>query len=291
MARSIEAINNQLKSDLVLNFATVGISIDVTTWSKRNFFRLICYTVAVSIGMLEQLMDLYQQILETIVARAPAASPLWVQKKMFEFQYSATDPQVIALIDVVPTYPVVDPSLRIITACTVISPQASIANIKVAKGSPLEPLTTLERDSAQGYINTIGVMGIEYIVVSLPSDKLYIEADIYYAGQYAAVIQQQVIDSIDTFLETLSINSFVNNINGSLKMTDLEGFIRNIEGVNDVLLKNVRGREDSASFSAGIDLILNNATVQRQWDTIAGYIGQEDTPTKTFADTLNFIAQ
>ena len=39
-------------------------------------------------------------------------------------------------------------------------------------------------------------------------------------------------------------------------MTDLEGFIRNIEGVNDVLLKNVRGREDSAAFSAGIDLIL-----------------------------------
>lgn len=287
MARSIAQINNYIVANLVANMAEIGVTINTVTWSKRNFLRLICYTVAIAVGVLEQLMDLFQQTIEAIVARGSAASPLWIQKKMFEFQYSETDPQVISLIDVVPVYPVIDPSLRIITACSVSSPQSSVASIKVAKGSPLEPLSTAERDSAQGYINTIGVMGIEYQVISLESDKLYIEADIFYSGQYAAIIQDSVISTILDFLENLSITNF----NGALKMTDLEAVIRNVEGVNDVVLKNVRGREDVAIFSAGIDLMLNTAVIQRQWNTIAGYIGQEDTVGKTFADTLTFIAE
>lgn len=287
MARTVDQINQYLVASLVTNFAAVNITIDPVTWSKRNMLRLICYTVAIGIALLEQLMDLFQQNIEYIVARAPAASELWVQKKMFEFQYSATDPQVLTLVDVVPVYPVVDPALRIITACAVSSTQSSIVNVKAAKGSPLAALSTPERESAQGYINTIGVTGIEYNVISLESDKLYIDANIYYAGQYAAVIQASVIAALDSFLQNLSITNF----NGALKMTDLEALIRNVEGVNDVVLNNVRGREDVAIFSAGIDLILNTAVVQRQWNTIAGYIGQENTAGKTFADTLVFTAE
>jgi len=287
MARKVEEINQYIVDNLVINFAAIGITIDPITWSKRNILRAICFTIAVCQALLEQIQDVFIQNVESIADRAPAASPKWVQDKMFKFQYSATDPQVIALIDTIPTYPVVNEDLRIITACSVTSNVSNETQIKVAKGNPFQALDGSEKSAAQGYINIIGVAGINYVVISLGSDKLYIEADIYYQGQYSAVIQATMIAAIEAWFVKLATTQF----NGAAEMSDLEATMIAVPGVNDVVLKNVRGRANTDLFSAGIDLVLGTAIIQRKWQTIAGYIGQEDTPTKTFADTLNFIAE
>ena len=287
MARKIEEINQYIVDQLVINFATAGITIDPTSWSKRNMLRALCYTIAAGQSVLEQLQDLFIQNVEAIADRAPAASPKWVQDKMFKFQYSATNPQVISLIETAPQYPVVNSALCIITACSVTSNVSNETLIKVAKGSPFAALSSLEKAAAQGYINTIGVAGINYVVVSLSSDKLYIDADIYYQGQYAAVIQATMIAAIEAWFVSLATNQF----NGAAEMSDLEGVMRNVPGVNDVVLKNVRGRANTDLFSAGIDLVLNSTVIQRKWQTIAGYIGQETTVGHTFADSLNFIVE
>lgn len=287
MARSVANINQYIVDTLVVNFAAIGITINPTLWSKVNLLRAICYTVAICQALMEQLQDLFRQDIEDIVSKAAAASAKWVQDKMFKFQYDASNPQVIALIDTIPTYPVVDETLRIITACSVTTDISNAVSIKVAKGSPLAALSSPELSAAQGYINVIGVAGIGYTVISLNPDKLFIEAEVFYAGQYSAVISDNVINIINDYLETLSIVNF----NGALKMTDLEAVIRNVVGVNDVVLKNVRGRADTDVFSAGIDLILNTATIQRQFITIAGYITEETDPTHTFVDTLTFTPQ
>ncbi len=291
MARKVDEINSYIVTTLVANFATVGITIDPTTWSKRNMLRLICFTMATCQALLEQLQDLFQQTIEDTAAKAPAASPLWIQKKMFEFQYSATDPQIVALIDTVPQYPTVDPALRIITGCLVVSSVSNEEQIKVAKGTPFAPLSSPEISAAQSYITTIGIGGINYVVISLDSDKMFVEADIYYQGQYAAVIQANVIAEIEAWFLKLATSSLKYNIDGSAEMSDLQGTIRGVTGVNDVVLKNVRGRADTDAFAAGIDLILNTQVIQRKWQTIAGYIGQETDTGHTFADSLNFIAE
>jgi|ERR1041385_642173 hypothetical protein len=287
MARSVDEINDYIVTALVSNFAAIGITINPTLWSKRNLIRALCYTVAIAQALMEQLQDIFMSNIEAVVATAAAASPKWVQAKMFEFQYSATDPQVIALINTVPVYPTVDPTLQIITACSVTSDISNVVAVKVAKGNPFVALSSPEKASAQGYINTIGVAGIQYEVISLNPDNLYIAADIYYQGQYASVIQANVIAVINQFLQDHSVNNF----DGKLKMSDLEETIRDIAGVNDVVLKNVRGRADSDAFAAGIDLILGTAVIQRQWSTIAGYIISETTAGKTLADSLNFIVE
>lgn len=287
MARSVDEINSYIVAQLVTNFAAIGIIIDPTTWSKRNMLRAICFTVATCQALLEQLQDLFQQTIEDITAKAPAASAPWVQDKMFKFQYSATDPQIIALIDTVPTYPVVDPLLRIITACSVTSSVSNETQVKVAKDNPFVALSAPELSAAQGMINIIGIAGINYVVISLESDKMFIEADIYYQGQYAAIIQANVIAAIESWF----VDRATNNFNGAVEMADLEGVINTVTGVNDVVLKNVRGRADADLFSAGIDFILNTQVIQRKWFTIAGYIGQETDTGHTFADSLNFIAE
>ena len=249
--------------------------------------RQICFTIAVCQAYLEQLQDLFKQELEVTVSKAAPASAAWVQDKMFKFQYSDTNPQVITLIETVAVYPVINDSLRIVAACSVTSDISNSVSIKVAKNNPLIALTAMELASAQGYINTIGIAGINYIVQSLAPDKIFIDAEIFYAGQYASVIQANVINTVLAFLQTLSQSNF----NGALKMSDLEGVIRKVAGVNDVVINNVRGRAASDPFSAGIDLVHSTAILQRQWLTIAGYISQEDTSGKTFSDSLTFTAQ
>lgn len=287
MARSVDQVNAYIVDALVSNFAAIGITINPTLWSKRNLLRALCYTVAIAQALLEQLQDVFMAAIEAIVATAAPASAAWIQAKMFAFQYSATNPQVIALVNTVPVYPVVDPTLCIITACSVTSNSANIVAIKVAKDNPFQALAPAELSAAQGYINTIGIAGINYSVVSLNPDNLYIDADVYYQGQYASVIQANVIAAINAWLQQQAVTNF----NGIIKMSDLEDMIRNITGVNDVVLRNVRGRADSDAFAAGIDLVLGSAVIQRQWNTIAGYVISEATTGKTLVDSLKFIVQ
>jgi hypothetical protein len=283
MARSIDTI----QAEIIATKNAQPELAALNSASKRSIWQLWTYITATCIAILEQLLDVFISNVETQVAASAAASALWVQSKMFAFQYDATTPQIVQLINTVPQYPVVDATKRIITACSVTSDISNVVNIKVAKSNPLAALSLLEKSSAQGYINTIGIAGINYNVISLNPDKIYIDASIYYQGQYAAIIQTSVIDTLTAYLQNLSTINF----DGSLKISDLEAVIRNVAGVNDVVLNNVRGREDAVLFAAGIDLVLNTAIIQRQWKTVAGYIVQETTSGKTFADSLTFIAQ
>lgn len=300
MARSVDEINQYIVAQLVSNCALVGVTINPATWSTRNWLRLICYTVAISQALLEQLQDLFIQTAESIQARSAASSILWVQDAMFKFQYSATLPQVLQFITISLTsptgvpfdyiylaYPIIDTNLRIVTACSVKTNLSNQVTVKVAKGSPFVALTAPEISAAQSYIDMKGAAGITYIVTSLNADKLYIVADIWYAGAYSAVIQTNVIAALDAFLQTLSITNF----DGSLKVSDVEVLIRGVEGVNDVVLKEVWCREDAEAFGTGATLVTGSDVVSRLYNSAAGYLVQENTVGETFADKLNFIAQ
>jgi hypothetical protein len=287
MARTVNQINSQIQTALVSNFAAIGITVDPTQWSKRNIMMLFCFAFAVCAAYIEQLMDFLKTSLETTAAQSAAASPLWIQNQMFLFQYSDNNPQVILLSNGAWAYPVVDPTLRIITACSVNSTSPNQVSIKIATGNPFVALLSNQIAAAQGFINLIGTAGIIYAIQSLNSDKLYINANIYFQGQYASVIQTNVINALNSFLQNLSITNF----NGSIKMTDLESTIRGVAGIDDVVLLNVRGRKDTDSYSAGINLVLNSTVIQRLWNPISGYVSEETTTRNTFADTLNFIAE
>ena len=283
MARTIAQIQAQIIATKQAQPELAGL----TSTSKRAIWNLWTFVIATCIGIFEQLLDSFLTNVETQVNASAGASILWLQAKMFQFQYDAITPQVVQLINTVPQYPVVDATKQIVTACSVTSSLSNQVTIKVAKSNPYVALVSAELTAAQSYINTIGAAGISYTVISLNPDKLYVQASIYYQGQYSTVIQQNVIDAINSFLQNLSITNF----NGSMKISDLEGVIRNVAGVNDVILNNVKGRDDASTFANGVDLVLNNTVISRQWDTVAGYIVQETTSGKTFADSLIFIAQ
>ena len=287
MARSIAEIQQQIIDAKNAQTDLAGLTSD----SHRAIWLLWTWVLATCIAFLEQLMDLYLSAIETQVAKSAGASALWVQDKLFKFQYDATDPQIAVLIDTIPQYAVVDATKRIITACSVTTDVNNTVRVKVAKSNPYDALTNSELAAAQSYIDTIGVAGITYSVTSLVADKIYIKATVYYKGQYSAVIRDSIKTTITNYLQTLSQTNF----NGNLKMSDLENIIRDIVGVNDVVLNDVIGRPDSptpadpTNNSAATILIQGTTVLQRLYNPTAGYIVIEDVAGYTLDDTAVLI--
>lgn len=280
MARSI----NEIQAELIANVQADSTLAQLNSTSRRAIWRLWTYVFAVSINILEQLMDIFTVNTENTIANGVPLTAQWFQQKCFEFQYDAANPQILQLINLIPQYPVVNPALRIVTRCSVKTDLSNIVKIKAAKSTVPEPLTSAELAALQSYVEIIGTPGVRYVAVSTPADKLFIEASVYYNGAYSAVIQDNVINGI--------LNYFANiPFDGNLKMTDLETTVRNITGVTDVVFKNVQARADSTAFGSGTSLVLNNTYTTRLWSTVAGYIEEETTSGQTFADKITFIPE
>lgn len=281
MARQISEIQQQMLDNIAGDSVLGSL---LTSTSKRSIYRLFTYIVAVAINALEQLMDIFTAEVEAVAAAAAPATPAWLQSQIFKFQYSATTPQVIQLIDFAPAYPVVDETLRIISRCSVTTNLSNSVIIKVATGEPPAALSNPQLSALQSYVTQIGVAGVVYSVISQASDKLYVQANVYYQGQYSAVIKADVVAAINNFLATIPFN-------GQVRITDLEDAITAVEGVTDVVLVNVRARADGTAFASGSYLVQNQQTVSRLWGTVAGYMVGETTGGNTLNDTLTFIAE
>jgi hypothetical protein len=280
MARSIDTIQQQIIDYKEASTELTGLSTD----SRRGLWRAWTRVVATCINIVEQLTDVFKTDVETIVASAAPCTAKWIQSKVFEFQYDALNPQVIDLVDLVPTYPTVDEDLRIVTRCSVKSNLSNVVTIKTAKNDPPEALVVGEISALQDYVDTIGMAGIVYQVSSGDPDRLYLDGDIYFKGQYSAVIENAVIDAIEAYLAALPFD-------GQLLVSDIEQVILAVEGVNDVVLNNVRARASTVVLGSATYLVNNNQLITRAWATVAGYMIQEDTASNTFADTLTFIPE
>ena len=279
MARSIALIKQQMIDAKNAEAALAGL----TSTSQTAIWNLWFYIVAASINVFEQLQDVFKSELETIQNNARPGTEQWVQSMTNKWQYDGTYPQIIGLVDLVPTYPTVDATKRIVTRCSVTTDTNKIVNIKVAKSEPPAPLSSPERTSLVGYWNVVGVAGVSYNIISADSDKIEIVGDIYYDGQYALTIAQAVKDAINNYLSTLDFN-------GNVYVTKIEDAIQNVQGVKDVKLSAINCRRDTQPYGTGsVVYNLTTGTNARTYSSYAGYITEETTTSHTFTDTLTFI--
>ena len=292
MARTIATIQAALIADVIANFTALANDPNtsptektellnfVANTSKRAIWRQWTFSTAAAIALSEQKIDVLQAQIEAVVAKAAPATPNWIQDKVLNyFQYDPNVPQVVKLVDFVPKYPIEDASLRIITRCSVITASSFVVNVKVAKQNPPVQLSASEEAALDTFLKTIGIAGVKYVVVNIPSDKIYIEGEIKAFGSYSAVMKTNVIAAINNYLASIPFN-------GILKVIDIEKTIRNVEGVDDVILKNVRVRIDGTPLTGATYLINNFTLVQSFYQTVAGYIVEETTAGNTFLDKL-----
>lgn len=294
MARSIATIQAALIADVIANFTALANDPNtsasdkaellkfVANTSKRAIWREWTFNTAVAIALSEQQIDVLQAQIDAVVAKAPSATSAWIQDKVLNyFQFDPNVPQVVKLVDFVPKYPIEDASLRIITRCSVITASSFVVNVKVAKQNPPVQLSSSESDALKTFLKTIGIAGVKYELINEVSDKIYIEGEIKAFGSYSAVIKTNVIAAINNYLASIPFN-------GILKVIDIEKTIRNVEGVDDVILKNVRARNNSEVFPIGTSLINNFTLVKSFYETLSGYIVEENTAGQDFSTKLTF---
>jgi hypothetical protein len=237
-----------------------------------------------AIQVLEEILwDTKEAELNAAVALAAPATAAWIKWKVEQFQYSSSSPQVVQLVNFVPTYPTIAKTLQIITRCSVSTSGNNIVKIKVAKSAPPTVLSALEASSLTGYISAIIPAGVVFQLINSPSDKLYIDADIYYNGQYSATISDDVIAAINSYLKLLPAD-------GIVEISALQNAINDTPGVTDVKFNVVKARQDSTAFASATTIYdLGTSTNLRIWSNVSASIVEETTVGNTFTDTLNFI--
>jgi hypothetical protein len=235
--------------------------------------------------LLEVLWDLFKVDLETIVTNAAVGTNQWFKSKMLLFQYDATTPQVLQVdSNFAVSYTTIDATKRIVTRCAVKTTATRTVLIKLAKSEPPVALSAPELVAANAYVDDLAFAGINYIISSTASDKLLVDASIYYDGQYSAVISTNVITSINTYLANIDFD-------GSFKLSALVDAIQTTVGVTDVVLNNVAIRPNSVAFASTTYLVQGKTTLIPIYPTNAGYVTEETTAGQTFTDKLTFIAQ
>jgi len=263
LAPSVEDTDN-LKTDLLNNPSAVGV------------WRLWAYITAASIWTLENLQDLFKTEVSNSAAAAIFGTSGWWIDKLKAFQLG--DALTIVNIGGIDrlTYEVIDESKQIITRAAIVDQDDGSALIKVAKdadpGPGLEPLNTAEITQVKNYINDQQPAGAKIFLSSLFSDKLKIEADIFYNGLLdIATVTADVETSINNYLSNLDFN-------GSVNRNKLIDAIQATNGVEDIDINILEGRADATAF----------ISIDREYLTSAGYI--EIDPAFLLEDTLNFIA-
>lgn len=281
MARSIATIQATMDAEQALQT-------DLTTLnspSQTAIYRLWKFITSTIINYLEQLWDIYKAELETQISAAAVGSNAWLQSKVMKFQYSASTPQVLAVdSNFAINYPTIDTTLQIITRCSVTTTSQRVCLVKVAKSDPPVALSAPELSSLSGFLSDLNFAGVNYVAQSLTSDKIYIDADIYYNGQYASTISANVIDAINAYLAAIPFD-------GKIKLMSLIDAIQGVTGVTDVVLRNIAIRADATAFANKTYLVQNKTSIIPLYQMYAGYATEETTSGYTFTDTLVFIAQ
>jgi hypothetical protein len=289
MARSIAIIKQQIIDAKNGEELLAGLN----SPSQSSLWNLWAYITAVAINLHEQLWDIFQTEIETIASSAAPGTPQWLRDKTLKFQYSATNPQILQLIDFIPQYTVVDPTLRLVTQCSVKLEGNRIVLLKVAKGTDtLTPLgietippNTLDNNpeinALKTYIENIKFAGTSIQVISLQADRLQVYADVYYDGQYVlGTVKDNVKTAIATYLKNLPFDGLVSN-------TKLIDAIQAVQGVLDVQLQKLGARAFEQSPLTTTNLVDSYTVLCRNYATIAGYIIPEDATGFTLDDTLN----
>jgi hypothetical protein len=278
MARSIAEIKAQILTEKAAQSSLSGL----TSTSQTSIFNLWSYITAVAIYIQEGLWDLFKSDLETIIDKAPVGTNQWVQDQVFKFQYDVTTPQIVTMNNFVPAYNPVNTTKQLISRASVKTQSSSLVTVKVAKSNPPAALTSQELTSLIGYMDIIGFAGVNYNTVSYDPDQVYINATVYYDGQYASSITGDTLSAIDTYFANIPFDGFVKN-------SKIEDALQSVQGVNDVVLSNVAIRPYYIPFSGTTYLIQNNTENIRQYTMYGGYAVTETTSGYTINDSINFI--
>lgn len=295
MARSVDEIQQEIKTQIRTYPSLDNFLFPEEGGSKASVFNVIIFVVSAAIFTFEVLIDNLQNDILLTASRAPAGNAHWLREQILNFQFgdqvqmNTTDPDADDYF--VPKYDPVVEANKIVTQATVLDGINGTTNIKVAKGvSPaLEPLTgpelTALRDYYSGTTTTegIGFSGVSATIISIDPDRMRVEANIFYFGQFVpADTKAALIVAIDEFFNDFGETNF----GGKIFINKLVDAMQAVPGVSRVELIDIHGRPDTTPYPGG-DVV----DIQGVYTTTAGYVISEDTAGNTLDDTITMIEE
>ncbi len=219
---------------------------DLNSTSATALWSLYLFIVAAGISFFEQVLALFVADLEYQKDTTPIYTAQWWRDRMINFyQFSATDPnigQVKVNDNFEIFYETEDEAARIIEYCAVTQEnQSRQVTIKVAKdngsGQP-EVLSIDEQASATSFVGSVQGAGLLISTVSFPGDKLFVDIDIYYDGQFAETTTRDNVNN--------AIIDYLNNIefDGGVRELNLVDSIQNVPGVSDIVINRLQAQAD-----------------------------------------------
>jgi len=294
MARSVEEIKAAIKVDIRTFSSLDNFLFPEDGGSQASTFNITIFVVSAAMFVFEALVDNLKNDIQKVADTAPSGNESWLRQQMLDFQFGdvITINTTDATLDnyFVPEYAVIDVSKQIVTQAAV-SDSATGVTIKVAKGlvGALVPLSAAEKTAIENYYfgtsstEGIGFAGVTATFVSLDSDRIRVQADIIYLGQFvSATVKAAVIVAIDEFFQSFTDESF----GGNVFMIRLVDAIQVVEGVSRVTVTDIKGRPNTTPLGSAITV-----DVQGVYETSAGHVLSEDTAGNTLDDTLTMIEE
>ncbi len=253
--------------------------------SAVSIFNLFISITGLTVFTYENIHDAFAADIQAISDKAMAGNTAWLQDQILKFQNGDS----VTLVDFVPTYSPVVVANRIVTRAAVVD--GNPVTIKVAKGvvGSLVPLSAGELTALQNYYfgtstsEGIGFAGVFAQFVNLLPDRMFIEADVYYEGQFIqATTKTAVIDAIDAFFNTFQDNNF----NGNIFIETLRDKIQLVPGVTRIDFTSIKTRAESIPFGSA-----STQDIQGVYQTIAGYLISEDTTGETLTDKITMVEE
>lgn len=286
MARKIATIKGQIRAEKNNHAELTDLKFAEEGGSKVGFGNNVAYDIAACINILEQLLDVAKDEIDDSISKAGVGTVPWLRERILEFQkgdYVEFDSSTGKV-----EYAVPNTSKQIITRCSVTQDGNRLVKAKVAKSDPPEKLSDSEKQELEFYIKQIQFAGTQINVVSEDPDLLYVEAEVYYDGQYSESIQTSVVTALQDYCENLSD---ADNFNGQVELNAVEEAIYAVAGVKRVKLIEVSARSATTGFgSRNVIFKLSTGTNNLKYSTSSGYIIEETTSGSTFTDKITFTA-
>lgn len=293
MARTIQEIQEEIKLKIRTYPELNNFLFPEDGGSQVSVFNLIIFVVSSAIFTFEVIADSLKNDITLLRDSAIVGSAAYIRQLMFNFQLG--DSVVINTTDpddpyyFVPRYDPVTPANRIVTQCAVTSSANNSVIIKVAKNSPPEPLSAAELTALQDYYfgnsgsQGVGFAGVNASFVSVDPDRLRVEANVYFQGQFVeATTKAAVVLAMQTFLSSFTDENF----GGTILIAQLRNAIEAVEGVTRAEFILIEARASSQTFAER-----QPVDDQGSYATIAGYAIEEDEVGHTFNDTITMIQE
>jgi hypothetical protein len=254
--------------------------------SQVSKYNLLAYIVGASIAVFDQLLDLFRVEIDSKIDSINPATRPWYGRKALEFQNGDV---VLIQLDSSQSnylsayYPIIDASKNIVTRVGISATADKNVLVRVAKGTDtLGPLSAPELANLQAYFDEIAPADSVVVAESIDPDLVSITGTFYYNGQYTSTMLEDIKTGVKNYLATLSSGS---NFTGVFKVIDLEIYLRQITGMQDLKISDIECRQNVVAFGSGIPMVTAYTLIQTAYNSKAGYMDFDDANS-----TINIVA-